>query len=237
MDVNLRRVYNVTPVYQRDIYPDFWALYIYDQVPFSLRSYLPKIPGWESYKVGVYVPTYQLFDVRLSEGVSSWRSYCARDMPEPFAGGQTSVFWYTGPDDIVGYTFLVDYLRKMRDFMVPLRVLPSRSRLGQLTDFMHTHFCEEGRMEDIYRALRLPVSTADYFFDRFYGMTAVSYRNKLRIFRGLKLIRDGRSLTEICYDLGYNDYSTFYRQFCRNIGVPPSNFVLGPAKERVVSKI
>ena len=235
MDINLRRVRHAAATYEQDIYPDFWALYIYDDAPLALRARLAGVPVDRHDKIAVYVPPYQLFDIHLPTGDSSWKSYCVRTKPESFLPDTTSVFLYTGPEDILGYGALVDYLRRMRDFMVPLRPLVPSAGLANLTTFMNTYFCEEARIEDLYRELRIPTSTAEYMFNRFYGMPAVAYRNKLRIFRALKLIREGKSLTETCYELGYSDYSTFYRQFCRNIGVSPSNFVLKPGLERASS--
>lgn len=43
------------------------------------------------------------------------------------------------------------------------------------------------------------------------GMTAASYITTKRLQKARHLMQEGRALTEICYDCGFTNYSTFYR--------------------------
>lgn len=71
--------------------------------------------------------------------------------------------------------------------------------------------------------------TASYFsrsFKRHTGMALVQYVNRLRINLACQLLmnRDELSITDICYDVGFNNISNFNRQFLALKGMSPSRF-------------
>lgn len=62
-------------------------------------------------------------------------------------------------------------------------------------------------------------------FQRHTGMTFVSYVNGLRIGRACELlIGSQRRITDICFEVGFNNLSNFNRQFLAQKSMPPSAF-------------
>lgn len=62
-------------------------------------------------------------------------------------------------------------------------------------------------------------------FRQHTGMGFVRYVNRLRIDRACQLLMaSGRSVTEICFEVGFNNVSNFNRQFLAHKGVTPSRF-------------
>lgn len=57
-----------------------------------------------------------------------------------------------------------------------------------------------------------------------FGITVKEFVNTRRIARAKQLIEDGRSITELCYMCGFNDYTTFYKTFKKLTGKTPSDF-------------
>ena len=57
------------------------------------------------------------------------------------------------------------------------------------------------------------------------GMSFVNYLTGLRIDQACVLLRDTRdNITDVCYRVGFNDYSHFSRQFKKVTGTTPSEY-------------
>lgn len=63
-------------------------------------------------------------------------------------------------------------------------------------------------------------------FRRHTGMGVVEYVNRLRINLACQMLMNdaGKTVTDICYAVGFNNLSNFNRQFLRRKGMPPSRF-------------
>ena len=62
-------------------------------------------------------------------------------------------------------------------------------------------------------------------FKRHTGMTFVRFVNRLRIYTACQLLKsEPVSVTEICYQVGFNNVSNFNRQFFAQKGMSPSKF-------------
>lgn len=62
-------------------------------------------------------------------------------------------------------------------------------------------------------------------FKRAYGVTVTEYIHQVRVDMAKSLIREGElSLKEICYELGYQSYNDFYRNFRKSAGVSPKDW-------------
>ncbi|MDB5765235.1 MAG: AraC family transcriptional regulator, partial [Collimonas fungivorans] len=62
-------------------------------------------------------------------------------------------------------------------------------------------------------------------FRKHTGMSFVQYVNRLRINVACELLMDGdASVTDICFQVGFNNVSNFNRQFLEQKGVSPSRF-------------
>jgi AraC-like DNA-binding protein/mannose-6-phosphate isomerase-like protein (cupin superfamily) len=90
---------------------------------------------------------------------------------------------------------------------------------------IHDHFQEPLILKD----MAAMSGTSETYFCRLFkhetGMTFLNYLNGLRIERARMLLRDttGNAL-DICYQVGFNDYTHFGRQFKRNTGMSPAQF-------------
>ena len=87
------------------------------------------------------------------------------------------------------------------------------------------NFTRELNEADLARLSRRSVSTFSRSFRRHTGMTFVQYVNALRIELACQhLSQADLGVTEICYEVGFNNVSNFNRQFLALKGMPPSKF-------------
>ncbi|WP_428670365.1 GlxA family transcriptional regulator [Roseibium sp.] len=123
--------------------------------------------------------------------------------------------------------FIVDFRR--RDQRRFRRFLPDL-RHGDTAVLKAQHFLE-GNLEE---AISIPAAAEEAglpqrtFLRRFRAATGISpktYLQELRIERARDLlIETEKSVSEICYAVGYNDPPSFVRLFTRLSGLPPGSF-------------
>lgn len=59
-------------------------------------------------------------------------------------------------------------------------------------------------------------------FRAVFGETPHRYLQRRRVERAMDLLRAGNSVTDVCFDVGFNSLGTFSRTFTAIVGVPPS---------------
>jgi len=74
-------------------------------------------------------------------------------------------------------------------------------------------------------------------FRKHTGMAAIQYVSRLRINLACQLLMSAESMsvTDICYEIGFNNISNFNRQFRAQKGVAPSEFRALSAQNRTIS--
>lgn len=91
-------------------------------------------------------------------------------------------------------------------------------------DYIELNFFKNITLEDI---VRLSTLSKSEFCKRFREMTGYSfhqYLNILRIRKACERIKSGDKITAIYSFCGYEDFSTFYRNFVKIMGVSPAQY-------------
>ncbi|WP_394924591.1 AraC family transcriptional regulator [uncultured Robinsoniella sp.] len=122
------------------------------------------------------------------------------------------------------------------EFMIHL----NRAVCEDHLDYLHTNACNE-KIIDILNYINANLSedlSIDALASRFYiskyhmmrlfkehtGYTVGSYINHKRLLSAKEMVALGYPVTQICYDCGFKDYSTFSRAFRKLFGSSPSVF-------------
>lgn len=59
-------------------------------------------------------------------------------------------------------------------------------------------------------------------FRAVFGETPHRYLQRRRVERAMHLLRTGRTVTDVCFEIGFNSLGTFSRTFADIVGVSPS---------------
>lgn len=89
------------------------------------------------------------------------------------------------------------------------------------TGYMQENFDKEISLDSM---VRLSAMSKSSFCSMFFGVTGKTfnhYLNSLRIHKAAEYIKNGYKITAIYGLCGYNDFSTFYRNFKKIMGISP----------------
>lgn len=91
--------------------------------------------------------------------------------------------------------------------------------------YMRTHYADPLSLESISEAVKLSPSYLSSLFSSEVGMTIINYLQYLRIEQSKKLLLSSSlNITEIAYQVGYNDEKYYSKIFKKSVGVGPKDY-------------
>ncbi|MDR3824415.1 MAG: helix-turn-helix transcriptional regulator [Clostridia bacterium] len=75
-----------------------------------------------------------------------------------------------------------------------------------------------------------------FFINKYYmchtfkkqtGITIKEFMNTRKITKAKQMLSEGADIMGLCYECGFNDYSTFYKAFKKLTGKSPKDFLTG----------
>jgi len=100
------------------------------------------------------------------------------------------------------------------------------SSLSRCIEYIDQHYKENISLNDLSKQFAMSRSTFSSLFPQFTGLSLKQYIRRKRILEAEAIMRAAhdRSLSEVAAQVGYEDTSTFYRNFVRVAGVSPSAY-------------
>jgi AraC-like DNA-binding protein len=104
----------------------------------------------------------------------------------------------------------------------PLCRLADQRRVDAVCRYLDTHFQEDVDFARLSANFNMDQASLCRFFKRATGRTMTEYINELRVGAAAQLLIDtDESVLDICFQVGFGNYSHFNRQFKRIKGVAP----------------
>ncbi len=98
-------------------------------------------------------------------------------------------------------------------------------RLIKTLQFINRNYTNKITLEDVARKFGFNASYLSRYFKKNTGKSFVSYINELRINYACRLLIDNDlSVTQICYECGFNNLSHFYRTFKKRVKLMPKEY-------------
>lgn len=94
--------------------------------------------------------------------------------------------------------------------------------IKEIIDFIDLHLSEIQSIESISEGLHMSKSTIYKTFGKYFDTPIMSYIRTQKIMVGKTMLNDGIPATEVASLLGFNHYSSFYRDYCNVFNEPPS---------------
>ncbi|AXF56998.1 AraC family transcriptional regulator [Salicibibacter kimchii] len=96
-------------------------------------------------------------------------------------------------------------------------------RVERIKNYIERRYFEIESAEDLANKMNMSKRYAQSIFKEMYNRTPMQYLTEVRIGLVKKmLIETNKSIVSICFEVGFESLSTFYRIFKNQIGVPPN---------------
>lgn len=98
--------------------------------------------------------------------------------------------------------------------------------VNKALSYINTSLTEDFGEADLASTAGMTASAFSRSFRKHTGMGVVEYVNRLRVNLACQMLMNDaeKTVTDICYAVGFNNLSNFNRQFLRRKGMPPSRF-------------
>ncbi|WP_394844706.1 AraC family transcriptional regulator [Pendulispora brunnea] len=97
------------------------------------------------------------------------------------------------------------------------------SQIGQVTDWIKSHYAEPMSIEDLAKLARMSVTSFHRHFKVVTAMSPLQYRTRIRLEEARRrLLVEGRDAGAIGFEVGYDSSSQFSREYRKMFGVPPA---------------
>jgi AraC-like DNA-binding protein len=153
----------------------------------------------------------------------------------------------------LGSLFYMDEFDKLIEFLKILQILATSKEYnilnavgvtlivqGQDTDridtiykYVRNHFTEAIQLEDMAEVVSMTIPSFCRYFKKVTGKTFTEFVNEFRIVHACKLLSEEKhSISEVCFESGFNNFSHFNRLFKEKTGKSPNAY--RKAVEKVV---
>ena len=151
-----------------------------------------------------------------------------------------SMFYMDHFDTLMEYLHILHILADSKEYNVLNATGVALIVQGQDTDridtiykFVRKNFTESIQLGDIAALANMTVPSFCRYFKRITGKTFTEFVNEFRIVHACKLLSEERhTISEVCFESGFNNFSHFNRQFKEKTGKSPNAY--RKAVEKVV---
>lgn len=99
-----------------------------------------------------------------------------------------------------------------------------RELLDDVMAYIEAHMAEKITLENTARRFLVSESTISQLFRKKLSVSFYHFVTQRRLIAAKTKIIEGETLEQICGQVGFSDYSTFYRAFKREYGISPVQF-------------
>ncbi|NOU67759.1 helix-turn-helix domain-containing protein [Paenibacillus sp. LMG 31461] len=120
-------------------------------------------------------------------------------------------------------------LREILLIMAQKNIRKMDPRIEEVLHLLSGQMREQIRLEDLAQTVGLSPSRLSHLFKESTGYSIIDTLNRMRIQQAVMMLaHTGRSASDVCYDVGFQNYNHFTNQFRKWQGMTPSMFMKSP---------
>ncbi len=117
-----------------------------------------------------------------------------------------------------------DYQLLNKEAMPHTIISKNKERLQAIFTYVEKNFDKDIDINEVAELANLTLPSFCNFFKKTTKMTFTEFLNQYRIDKACAMILQGKSISECCYNTGYNNISYFNRAFKKYVGKTPTEF-------------
>ena len=127
---------------------------------------------------------------------------------------------------VIGNTLLIlSYLQRVYSGRSAGKIRAEKQQLtDRVTAYIESHFAQNITIADLSRQFYVSESTISHQFRQKMGVSLYRYITQRRLIAAKTHIQNGAPLEQVSRDVGFADYSTFYRAFKQEFGISPRRY-------------
>jgi AraC-like DNA-binding protein len=182
-------------------------------------------------------------------GPQFFESHEMRDIQQLFERAKSGLAFHGGAKQAIGQRIeklvTLDYFGKFIELLCILQDLAwadqyeilnadgyameiensNNDRMNIIYDFVRNNFHRSIPLDEIANVASMTVPAFCRYFKRASGKTFTQFVNEFRIVHACKLLTEKQiTISNVCFECGYNNFSHFNRSFKEITGVSPSNY-------------
>ncbi|WP_306537677.1 AraC family transcriptional regulator [Megasphaera sp.] len=134
---------------------------------------------------------------------------------------------YTGPEgnilqEALFSEFLIHLWMAMKTQKIGfVKKKQQHQKIAHIVDYLENNLTDDLSIPALAKRFYMSPDYLMHLFKSETGMTAGSYITARRLQKARRLMQEGRALTELCYECGFTNYSTFYRAWKKRYHTSP----------------
>lgn len=97
-------------------------------------------------------------------------------------------------------------------------------RITEIIEYINSNLKEKITLAEIEKKFYINKFYLCHLFKKTTGFTVLEYVNHKRLTLSKQMLLDGKPVMDTCYEVGFSDYSNFYKMFKRVTGMSPKKF-------------
>ncbi|QIA07443.1 helix-turn-helix domain-containing protein [Draconibacterium halophilum] len=98
-------------------------------------------------------------------------------------------------------------------------------RLTKVMHFLNTNYLKKVELKDVAAVANMHPSAFCRYFKEHSGKSLSEFINEIRIGYACRLLLEGKmTVSQICFECGFNNLSNFNRTFKKNTGYTPTSY-------------
>lgn len=150
-----------------------------------------------------------------------------------FIGEKMEELQYRNPfQRLTGFLEILNWLEEAKNYtilnahgFVLESDLQDNNRINEIFNFVKQEFKRNITLDEIAEMANMTVPAFCRYFKKITGKTFTQFVNEYRLTHAAKLLHEQElSITDICYESGFNNFSHFNKQFKKFAGKSPSKY-------------
>lgn len=95
----------------------------------------------------------------------------------------------------------------------------------QILNYVHSHYKDKITLDDVAQKFWVSPSTVTHLFSKTMGTSFYKYVTRIRLAEAKNLIGEGMPMEKVALNVGFTDYSSFYRAFKKEFNISPKQYL------------